>query len=58
MIAPYAIAYGLDTYFAFAAANADLISHFKILGTNVLRLEDIHGDRDKDFENVMISTKF
>ena len=58
MIAPYAIVNGMDTYFALAAANADLISHFKILGTNVFSLEDIHGGGDKDFDDIVIGIKF
>ena len=58
MIAPYAIVNGMDTYFALAATNADLISHFKILGTNVFSLEDIHGGGDKDFDDVVTGIKF
>ncbi|MFS6819044.1 DUF4114 domain-containing protein [Synechococcus lacustris Tous-12m] len=57
MIAPYAIVSGVDTYFAFTAANPDLISHFKVLGTNVIGLEDISGGGDKDFDDVVIAIK-
>ena len=48
---------GVDTYFAFTAANPDLISHFKVLGTNVIGLEDISGGGDKDFDDVVIGIK-
>ncbi|MCP9812594.1 DUF4114 domain-containing protein, partial [Synechococcus lacustris] len=57
MLAPYAIVSGVDTYFAFTAANPDLITHFKVLGTNVIGLEDISGGGDKDFDDVVIAIK-
>ncbi|WP_341881007.1 S8 family serine peptidase [Synechococcus sp. UW140] len=57
MLAPYAIVSGADTYFAYAAANADLISHFKVLGTNIIGLEDLYGGGDKDFDDVVIGIK-
>lgn len=57
MLAPYAIVSGADTYFAYAAANADLIPHFKVLGTNIIGLEDLSGGGDKDFDDIVIGIK-
>ena len=57
LLAPYAIVSGVDAYFAYSAANADLISHFKILGTNVIGLEDIGGGGDNDFDDLVIGIK-
>jgi len=57
MLAPYAIVNGADTYFAYGAANADLIPHFKVLGTNIIGLEDLYGGGDKDFDDVVIGIK-
>jgi hypothetical protein len=48
---------GADTYFAFGAANADQISHFRVLGTNVIGLEDPRGGGDKDFDDLIFGFK-
>jgi len=48
----------IHTYFAFADANLDGISHFKTLGTNVLGLEDIFGGGDFDYNDRVISLNF
>ena len=57
LLAPYAVVNGSDTYFAFGAANADKISHFRVLGTNVIGLEDLGGGGDKDFDDVVFGLK-
>jgi hypothetical protein len=40
-----------DTYFSFAAANRDLISHFRRLGDNVFGMEDLLGGGDLDYDD-------
>ena len=53
-LAPFAQVNG-NTFFGFAAANTDRISHFRMLGTNMFGLEDILGGGDSDFDdNVMV----
>ncbi|QNI62850.1 heparin lyase I family protein [Synechococcus sp. TAK9802] len=52
MIAPYASVHDTDqTYFSFAEANADGISHFREFGNGVIGLEDLHGGGDNDFDD-------
>jgi hypothetical protein len=41
----------VETYFGFAAANRDLISHFRRLGDNVFGLEDLLGGGDLDYDD-------
>ena len=40
-----------ETYFGFAAANRDSISHFRRLGDNVFGLEDLLGGGDLDYDD-------
>ena len=46
------------TFFAYAAANADGISHFRTLGTNLFGLEDTFGGGDRDFDDHVIGFNF
>ena len=46
-----------DTFFSFAAANPDLISHFRRLGDNVFALEDILGGGDLDYDDHIFALK-
>jgi hypothetical protein len=57
--APFAIvASTQQTYFAFAAANTDGINHFKMMGSNVFGLEDMHGGGDKDYNDLLVGIDF
>jgi hypothetical protein len=46
-----------DTFFGFAAANPDLISHFRRLGDNVFGMEDIRGGGDLDYDDHIFALK-
>ena len=46
-----------DTFFGFAAANSDLISHFRRLGDNVFGMEDIRGGGDLDYDDHIFALK-
>jgi hypothetical protein len=56
-IAPFAQVNG-NTFFSFAAANSDGISHFRVLGTNTFGLEDQFGGGDLDFDDNVLVFKF
>jgi hypothetical protein len=56
-LAPFALV-NEDIFFAFAAANKDGISHFKMLGENKYGLEDISGGGDRDYDDQVISFNF
>jgi len=56
-IAPFAQVNG-NTFFTFAAANTDKISHFRVLGTNKFGLEDQLGGGDLDFDDNVLVFKF
>ena len=56
-IAPFAQVKG-NTFFGFAAANLDGISHFRMLGTNMFGLEDQFGGGDRDFDDNVLFFKF
>ena len=56
-IAPFAQVNG-NTFFTFAAANIDKISHFRVLGTNKFGLEDMLGGGDLDFDDNVLVFKF
>ena len=59
LLAPYAkVANTGETYFSFAAANSDRLSHFRVLGSGVLGLEDIKGNGDRDFDDLIASFNF
>ncbi len=47
-----------ETYFSFAAANSDGLSHFRVLGSGVLGLEDLQGNGDRDFDDLIASFNF
>ena len=57
MLAPFAQVAG-HQFFSFAAANPDGISHFRLLGTNILGLEDAYGGGDADFDDTLVGFKF
>ena len=46
-----------NTFFAFAAANTDKLSHFRTLGDNIFGLEDVNGGGDFDFDDLVFSFK-
>jgi len=46
-----------DTFFGFAAANPDSISHFRRLGDNVFGMEDIRGGGDLDYDDHIFALK-
>jgi len=56
-LAPFAQVNG-NTFFGFAAANTDKISHFRVLGTNMFGLEDMLGGGDRDFDDNVLVFKF
>ncbi|MCP9782043.1 alkaline phosphatase D family protein [Cyanobium sp. WKJ7-Wakatipu] len=56
-LAPFAQVNG-NTFFGFAAANTDKISHFRVLGTNIFGLEDMLGGGDRDFDDNVLVFKF
>ncbi|MCP9931143.1 hypothetical protein KBY82_10130 [Cyanobium sp. AMD-g] len=56
-LAPFAQVRG-QTFFAFAGANSDGISHFRALGTNRFGLEDTAGGGDLDFDDHVIGFNF
>ncbi len=56
-LAPFARVNG-DTFFAYAAANSDGLSHFRTLGTNMFGLEDTKGGGDLDFDDLIIGFSF
>jgi hypothetical protein len=56
-LAPFALV-NENTFFAFAAANRDGISHFKMLGENKYGLEDLVGGGDRDYDDQVIGFKF
>ncbi|MFN9645323.1 MAG: DUF4114 domain-containing protein [Cyanobacteriota bacterium] len=56
-LAPFAQVNG-NTFFAYAAANIDGISHFRSLGTNLFGLEDLVGGGDRDFDDLVIGFNF
>jgi hypothetical protein len=56
-LAPFAQVNG-NTFFGFAAANSDKISHFRVLGTNMFGLEDVLGGGDRDYDDKVLVFKF
>ncbi len=57
--APFAIvASTQQTYFAFAAVNTDGVNHFKMMGSNVFGLEDMHGGGDMDYNDLLVGIDF
>ena len=61
MMAPFAVVTEPgqeNTFFSYAAANSDGISHFKQLSTNSFGMEDTQGGGDMDFNDLEISFRF
>lgn len=56
-LAPYAQV-GDHTFFAYANANSDGISHFMSLGNNHFGLEDLLGGGDRDYDDLILSFRF
>ena len=61
LLAPYASVAdpnrGLQTFYAFPAANPYGINHFKSFGNGVIGLEDQAGGGDLDYDDIMIHLK-
>jgi hypothetical protein len=47
-----------QTFFSFAAANADGYNHFKFLGANKVGFEDLFGGGDKDHNDLIVDLSF
>ena len=59
MLPPYAsVSNTGKTYFAFAEANADGISHFREFGNGTIGLEDTYGGGDQDFDDLILGFDF
>ena len=57
LLAPYATA-DSETFFAFAGANSDGITHIKTLGNNIFGLEDMKGGGDLDYDDLVVRLDF
>jgi len=63
IFAPFIIVNGTPTsnnptvYFPFLGANTDGVDHIRMLGTNVFGFEDLAGGGDRDFNDIIITTK-
>jgi Calx-beta domain/Cysteine-rich secretory protein family/Domain of unknown function (DUF4114) len=58
ILAPYIIANGVETYFAYIGANSDRVDHIKLLGDNHFGFEDLVGGGDRDYNDVVLNVKF
>jgi uncharacterized protein YkwD len=58
VLAPFLIANGAATYFAYIGANTDKVDHIKLLGDNRFGFEDIAGGGDRDYNDVVLGIKF
>jgi Calx-beta domain/Cysteine-rich secretory protein family/Domain of unknown function (DUF4114)/SdrD B-like domain len=58
ILAPYMIANGRETYFAYIGANSDKVDHIKLLGDNRFGFEDLVGGGDRDYNDVVLNVKF
>jgi 2',3'-cyclic-nucleotide 2'-phosphodiesterase (5'-nucleotidase family) len=56
-LAPFAEVSG-NSFFAFSAANADGLSHFRMLGNNAFGMEDVPGGGDRDFDDHVLQFSF
>ena len=56
-LAPFAQVNG-NTFFAYATANTDGLSHFRSLGNNLFGLEDLLGGGDRDYDDLVIGFNF
>ncbi len=57
ILAPFIIANGADTYFAYIGANTDKVDHIKLLGDNRFGFEDMAGGGDRDFNDIVLGVK-
>jgi uncharacterized protein YkwD len=57
-LAPYLVANGSQTYFAYLGANSDRVDHIRLLGDNTFGFEDLAGGGDRDFNDVVLGVKF
>jgi hypothetical protein len=57
-LAPYLVADGAQTYFAYVGANSDRVDHIRLLGDNTFGFEDMAGGGDRDFNDVVLGVKF
>ena len=59
LLAPYVtVAQTGDTFVFFGSANSDGLNHFRVLGSNVIGLEDMAGGFDQDFDDNIVSFNF
>jgi Calx-beta domain/Domain of unknown function (DUF4114)/SdrD B-like domain/Cysteine-rich secretory protein family len=58
VLAPFLIADGKATYFAYIGANTDKVDHIKLLGDNRFGFEDMAGGGDRDYNDVVLGVKF
>ena len=59
MLAPYAsISTTGETFFSFADANSDGLTHFRSFGSGVIGLEDLKGGGDQDFDDLILGFDF
>ena len=59
LLAPYAnITTTEETFFSFAEANSDGLTHFRSLGSGVIGLEDLVGGGDQDFDDLILGFDF
>ena len=61
LMAPFAViteAGHENTFFSYAAANSDGVSHFKQLSVNTFGMEDMYGGGDMDFNDLVMSFRF
>jgi uncharacterized protein YkwD len=58
ILAPYVIANGAATYFAYIGANSDKVDHIKLLGDNRFGFEDLAGGGDRDYNDVVLGVRF
>jgi hypothetical protein len=47
-----------DTFYSFAAANADGYNHFKYLSNNKVGFEDLFGGGDRDHNDLTVDLTF
>jgi hypothetical protein len=57
VLAPFARV-NSDTFFAYGAANADGLGHFRSFGKNLIGLEDTRGGGDRDFDDLILHFSF
>ncbi len=48
----------LPVYFNYIGANPDRVDHIRLLGNNIWGFEDIVGNGDQDFDDIVIQAKF